>query len=46
MESNRTVAGMAWDVLRGLILGALLSYGVLRIVQVSSDSIIFRYAGY
>lgn len=46
MASNRAVASIAWDVLRGLILGVILCYGILRIVQVGSDSIIFRYAGY
>ena len=46
MKSKRTLAAMSWDVLRGVILGLLLSYGILRIVQVNPDSILFKYAGY
>jgi hypothetical protein len=36
----------AFDVLRGLILGVMICYGILRIAQINPEDIIFRYVGY
>lgn len=37
---------VAFDIARGLILGSLICYGILRMAQINPDDIVFRYAGY
>ena len=46
MTKPRRLALTAFDVFRGLILGALICYGVLRLTLVDPGDVIFRYAGY
>lgn len=46
MMKTRKLALAAFDVFRGLILGALICFGIVRIALLDPNDVIFRYAGY
>lgn len=37
---------IAFDIVRGVILGVIICYCILAIAQIGSNDLIFRYAGY
>jgi hypothetical protein len=37
---------LAWDLLRGAVVGLLLCYAVARLVGLDAEALVFRYAGY
>lgn len=46
MTTNSRLVQITFDVLRGVVLGIMICYGILAATQFGATDIVFRYAGY